>query len=140
MARQSKKDYLVRIVREIKGLSKEKVSVAIDSPMHNVWRAEVGRIISEKIVIKIAAVLGIDSEIMFYNMGRFPPNKREFIMKDPIFFKELIEEACKEPWKLTTTQEYMERLKSKIMEEKDKEEKKTNSEINKILSRLMPSE
>lgn len=138
MARPSKKDYLLRIVRESKGLSKEKVAVMIDAPMHNIWRAEVGRVISEKIVLKIAKVLGIDSEIMFYNMGRFPPEKRELIIKDPLFFKELIDDACKEPWKLTKTKEYMEEIKSKM---KDIEEKsKVNPDIIKMLSKLKPSE
>jgi transcriptional regulator with XRE-family HTH domain len=138
MARPSKKDYLLRIVREAKGLSKEQVAVIIEAPMHNVWRSEVGRIISEKIVVKIAKALGIDAEIMFYNMGRFPPGKREFIIKDPLFFKELIEEVCKEPWKLTKTKEYMEKLKNKM---KDTEEKsKSNPEIKKILSQIKPSE
>ena len=138
MARPSKKDYLLRILRETKGFSKEKIAVTIDAPMHNVWRAEVGRIISEKILFKIANVLEIDPEIMFYNMGRFPPEKREFIIKDPLFFKELIDEACKEPWRLTKTKEYMEELKSK---EKDiKEKSKTNPKLKKLLSQVQPSE
>jgi len=88
--------------------------------------------------LKIAKVLGIDPEIMFYNMGRFPPDKREFIIKDPLRFKELVDEECKEPWRLTKTKEYMEELKNKM---KDIEEKsKTNPEITKMLSKLKPNE
>lgn len=138
MARPSKKDFLLRIIRESQGLSKEKVAVMIDAPMHNIWRSEVGRVVSEKIVLKIAKVLGIDSEIMFYNMGRFPPDKREFIIKDPLGFKKLIDDACKEPWRLTKTKEYMEELKGKM---KDIQEKsKANPEITKMLSKLKPNE
>lgn len=138
MSRPSKKDYLLRILRETKGLSKEKIAVVIDAPMHNVWRAEVGRIISEKILFKIAKVLEIDPEIMFYNMGRFPPEKREFIIKDPLFFKELIEEACKEPWRLTKTKEYIEELKNKAQDIEEKS--KTNPELRKLLSQIQPPE
>lgn len=138
MARPSKKDYLLRIVREAKGLSKEQVAVTIDAPMHNVWRSEVGKVISEKIVVKIAKVLEIDAEIMFYNMGRFPPDKREFIIKDPLFFKDLIDDACKEPWKLTKTKQYMEEVKSKM--ENIGEKSKSTPEIKKILSVLKPTE
>lgn len=134
MARPSRKDYLLRIIREAKDLSKEKIAVMIDSPMHNVWRSEVGKIVSEKIVLKIAKVLDIDPDIMFYNMGRFPPEKREFIIKDPLFFKELIDDACKEPWRLTKTKEYMEELKNKIKHIEDKT--KSNPELTKILAKL----
>ncbi len=138
MSRPSKKDYLLRTIREVKGLSKEKIAVAMDSPMHNVWRAEVGKIVSEKVAFKIAKALEIDAEIMFYNMGRIPPDKREFIIKDPLFFKELIDEACKEPWKLTKTKEYMEDLKNKMKETKEKN--KSNPEIAKMLSKIKPTE
>lgn len=138
MARPQKRDYLLRLIRISKGLSGEDISSKIGVPINNVWRSEVGRVVSEKIVLKIAKVLGIDPEIMFYNMGRFPPDKREFIIKDPLGFKELIDDACKEPWRLTKTKEYMEELKGKM---KDIEEKsKANPEITKMLSKLKPNE
>lgn len=138
MARPAKRDYLLRMVRTSKGLSGEDISSKIGVPINNIWRAEVGRVVSEKIVLKIAKALGVDSEIMFYNMGRFPPDKREFIIKDPLFFKQLVDEACKEPWRLTKTKEYMDDLKNKM---KDIEERnKSNPEISKILSKLTPSE
>lgn len=138
MARPSKKDYLLRIIREAKGLSPEQIAVTIGAPMHNVWRSEVGRVVSEKIVLKIAKALGIDPEIMFYNMGRFPPDKREFIIKDPLFFKELVDNACKEPWRLTKTKGYMEELKGKMKDIEDKS--RSSPEITKMLSKLKPVE
>ena len=136
MARPSKKDYLLRFIRISKGLSKEKISVMIEAPMHNIWRAEVGRVVSDKIAFGISKVLGIDPDIMFYNMGRFPPDKVDFIKKDPIFFKELIDDACAEPWRLTTTEQYMDELKKVTDDLKAKDEKRIDPQIKKILSRI----
>jgi transcriptional regulator with XRE-family HTH domain len=132
MARPSKKDYLLRVIRESKGISKERIADKLGLPANNVWRAEVGKILSESIALKIACELGVDPDIMFYNMGRIPPDKREFIMKDPLFFKELIDEICSEPWKLTKTKEYMDSIKEKM--------KVVNPDINKILAKIKPSE
>ena len=134
MARPSKKDYLLRVIRIYKGLSKEMVAVMIGIPMHNIWRAEVGKVLSQKVALKVAKVLDIDPEIMFYNMGRFPPDKMEFVMKDPLFFKDLIDKVCAEPWKLTKTKEYMESIKEKM------KVKIANPEIDKMLDRIKPTE
>lgn len=132
MARPSKKDYLLRVIRESKGISKERIADKLGLPANNVWRAEVGKILSESIALKIASELGVDPDIMFYNMGRIPPDKREFIMKDPLFFKELIDEICSEPWKLTKTKKYMDSIKEKM--------KVINPDIDKMLARIKRSE
>ena len=134
MARPPKRDYLLRVISTSKGLTGEFVSSKIGVPINNLWRAEVGKIVSENIVLKIAKALRVDSDIMFYNMGRFPPDKREFVIKDPLFFKDLVNNACKEPWKLTKTKEYMETIKSKMEEIKTKEQGNINPEIKNILS------
>lgn len=130
MVRPSKKDYLLRVIRNSRGLSKQEVSKKAGVPVHNIWRAEVGEILSEKMAIKVAEVLGVSPDIMFYNMGRIPPDKRDLFMKDPLFFKELIDEINAEPWKLTRTKQYMEEIKAKMR----------NPEIEKMLSRIKPSE
>jgi transcriptional regulator with XRE-family HTH domain len=138
MAGVSKKDYLLRFIRIAKGISKEKIAVTIESPVHNIWRAEVGRVVSERIALGIAKVLGIDPDIMFYNMGLFPPDKIDFVKKDPLFFKDLIDEACAEPWRLTKSKEYMENLKSTLQSIQKNEEPNINPEIKKILNQISP--
>ncbi len=128
MARPSKRDYLLRVISTSKGLSRETVAKRSGITAANMWRAEVGRVISEDVAIKIADTLEVSPDIMFYNMGRFPPDKREFIIKDPLFFKSLIDEVCAEPWKLTKTKEYMETIKAKM--------KVVNPDIDKLLSQI----
>lgn len=129
---------LLRSLREARGKSTEKVAKVTGVNRQIVYRAEQQEIITNESAEKIAKFLGISAEIMFYNMGKFPPEKLEFIKKDPIFFKELIDDACKEPWKLTTTKEYVAHLKNKI---KDiEEESKISPEISKILEKLKPCE
>lgn len=132
MARPSKRDYLLKVISTSKGLSREFVAKRSGITVSNVWRAEVGRVISEDVAIKIAGALEISPDIMFYNMGRIPPDKREFVIKDPLFFKELMDEVCSEPWKLTKTKEYMEEIKTKM--------NAVNPEIDKMLSRIKPTE
>lgn len=138
MARPSKKEYLLRVIRTSKGLSRETVAERSDTSFHNVWRAEVGGVLSEKVALKISESLGLSPDIMFYNMGRFPPDKQELVRKDPLFFKELMDEVCAEPWKLTKTKEYMEAIKLKMDDIKTKE--KVNPEIEKMLSRIKPTQ
>jgi hypothetical protein len=132
MARPSRKNHLLRIIRESKGISPETMSRESGISTHNLWRAEVGRVISDKMVDKISAFLNISPDLIYYNMGRIPPDKLEFVKKDPIYFKEVIEDVCSEPWRLTKTEEFMDSLIEK---------KSTISpDIKKLLSRIKPSE
>jgi transcriptional regulator with XRE-family HTH domain len=132
MGRTQKKDYLIRLISASKGITRQSLSEKSGSSLGNIWRAEAGRLLSDNVAIKIAEVIGISPDIMFYNMGAFPPDKREFVMKDPLFFKELIDKACAEPWKLTKTKQYMEDIKAQM--------NVLNPEIEKMLSRIKPTE
>lgn len=143
MGRHPKRDYLLKIISASKGMSREMLADAAKVSLHNIWRAEVGQGLSEDAAVKIADCLEISSDIMYYNMGKFPPDKIEFVKKDPLFFKEVMDEICAEPWKLTKTTKYMETIKDKVKEIKTQENKKkqpVNPEINKILSQLKPTE
>lgn len=105
-----------------------------------VYRAEQQEAIATDSAKKIAHALGINPDIMFYHMGKFPPDKIEFVKKDPLFFMQLIEDACSEPWKLVATKKYMEEIKNKIDEVKIKEREVINPDIDKMLARIKPSE
>ncbi len=132
MVRPSKRDYLLRIVSASKGINRKKLSEISGINEANLWRAEVGKVISRAVVLKLAEALDIEPDILYYNMGRLPPDIMEFVVKDPLFFKELLEEACAEPWRLTKTQEYINSLKEK--------QKAVNPAIGKLLNKIRPTE
>lgn len=131
MTRPPKRPYFLRLISASKGMSREKVAQKAGITPSNMWRAETGNVISEEVVVKIAEALEISLDLMYYNMGRMPPDKAELLRKDPLFFKELMDEACQEPWKLTKTKEYMDSIKQKMNAQ--------NPEINKMLSKIKPT-
>lgn len=132
MARPLKRDYLLRVISASKGITRQILAEKSGSSLGNILRAEAGRLLSDSFAMKVAEALEISPDIMFYNMGAFPPDKREFVRKDPLFFKELMDEVCAEPWKLTKTKEYMEALTAKM--------NVLNPEIDKMLAQIKPTE
>lgn len=121
---------LIRTIRTAMSLTAQQLAELAGTDYYAIQRIEANRNIGPERVYKIAKALNISPDIIFYNMGQLPEDKIEFIKKDPIFFKELIDEACAEPWRLTKTKDYIQDIKDKM------EQTRINPEIKKILSRL----
>ena len=140
MARPSQKEHFLRVIRESNDLSPQRMSKECGVSKFNIWRAEVGKSVSDEAVSKIAERLGISPDIIYYNMGKIPPDKNEYFTNDPLFFKELIDEACEQPWRLTKTKDYMEELKNTQIEVRNRQNMSAHPEVKKILSRIKPTE
>lgn len=128
MGRPPKKDNILTVIRVSKGLNRPEVASKADITSSNLWRAETGQIVSDIVAFKIANALEISPDILFYNMGSIPPEKREFVMKDPLFFKGAMDELCADPSKLTKTKEYMEKIKATM--------KLISPNVSKLLSKV----
>lgn len=141
MKKKKYNDTLLRCLRQANGKTSDMLAETSGVNRQIVYRAEQQEAITTDSANKIAHALGINSDIMFYHMGKLPPDKIEFVKKDPLFFMQLIEGACSEPWKLVTTKEFMEEIKAKINEVKTKEQEqeRVNPEIDKMLSRIKPT-
>lgn len=131
---ENNQDSLLRAIRMTMGLSVTKLANLADIEYFTVYRAESGLLIRPDRLYKLAKALNISPDIIFYSMGEMPADKIEFMKKDPIGFKEKIDEACSEPWKLTKTKDYIEFIKKKL------EQTKYDPEIAKMLSQIKPSE
>jgi len=125
---------LIRIIRNAMGLTARELAKLANTDYYAVQRIESNRTIGAERVYKLAKALKISSDIIFYSMGQIPEDKVDFVKKDPLRFKEIIDEACAEPWRLTKTTDYMKDIKNKM------EQSKINPEITKILAKLNPSE
>lgn len=132
MPKKNIKKCLLRVVRESMGISLRDMAKISGISSHNLWRAEVGRPVSEEMANKIAEVLAISPDIVYYNMGRIPPHHIDNFRKDPLFFKDLIDEACSESWRLTKTSKFMDNL----IEKKNA----VSVDVKKLLSHLKPTE
>ena len=121
---------LIRTIRMAMGLTAKELADLANVNYYVAQRIETGKIIETDRLYNIAKALDISPDILFYSMGQIPDDKIEFVKKDPLRFKELIDEACAEPWRLTKTTDYIKEVKDKM------EQAKTNPEINKVLSKL----
>lgn len=128
MVTSKPKDTLLRCIRQARGITSVMFAVISGVERQIVYRAEKQEIITNESAEKIAEALGINPEIMFYHMGKLPPGKIEQIKKDPLFFMDLIENACADPSKLTKTKEYIESLNAKM--------KDIRPDVSKLLSKV----
>lgn len=127
-------DHLIRTIRMAMGLKSNDLAKLCQLEYFTIHRAETGLTIRPDKVYKIAKALNISPDIIFYSIGQIPEDKIELMKKDPLSFKEKIDELCEKPWRLTATTDYINNIKEKM------NQAKKSPEINKILSRLMPSE
>lgn len=125
---------LVRTIRNAMGLSVKELADLANADYYTIQRIELNRTIGPERVYKLSKALNIHSDIIFYSMGQFPEDKIDFARKDPLKFKEAIDELCAEPWRLTTTEDYIKNIEDKI------NKPQINPEIAKMLSKLKPSE
>jgi transcriptional regulator with XRE-family HTH domain len=134
------KDHLIRTIRLSMGLEAEELAELAGIKPYFVYRIEAGITHNSEVIEKIAKALNISSDIIFYSLGKIPKDKIELIKKDPLKFKEKVDEIFSEPWKLTATKDYIENIKNKVIELEKREKAKINPEISKILSKLKPTE
>lgn len=123
---KDRSDSLIKNIRMALGLSVTKLANLADVEYFDVYRAETCHIIRPDKAYKIANALNISPDIIFYCIGQMPKDKVDLMKKDPLSFKEKIDELCEEPWRLTKTKDYIQTL----------QKSKVNPEIKKILSRL----
>lgn len=131
-------DYLIRSIRKAMGLSRDRIAEITGLGISTIHRAEKGGVISAEVAYKIANAMNISPDIVLYCCGQIPAEIMDAIKKDPLSFKEMVDEWNHEPWKHTRTKEYMTSLNNKIQELMSKE--KVNPEINKILSKISPTD
>lgn len=131
MGRPSKKNHILQLICESMNLRREMVAKKVGVTAANIWRAERGKIVSEEVAYKIAEALNISSDIVFYNMGRIPPDKMECVMEDPLFFKELMDDVCADSKRPNKTQKYMVALKENV--------KDMPPSTKKLLSKIKPT-
>jgi len=125
-------DCLIRMIRVAMGMTTEELAQLSGIEYSTVHRAEIGRVIRPEAIKKIASIMKISPDIVCYSTGQIPDETIDLIKKDPLFFKELVDGAYADPSRLTKTKEYMEDLKTKM--------KVINPEIDKMLSRIKPTE
>lgn len=128
------KDYLIRTIRKAMGLSLDKLSKLANVEYYTAYRVDIGLSINAEKARKIANALNISPDVLFYSMGQLPEDKIELMKKDPISFKEKIDELSDQPWRLTKTDDYIQTIKDKV------HQTKVSPEISKMLSQLKPTE
>lgn len=131
MKKRTPSESILRSIREATTKTSDRLAEIAEVNRQIVYRAEQQKTISDDSAEKVAKALGICSDIVFYNMGRIPPDKVAFIKKDPLFFKELIEKACADPDKLIKTKEYIYQFKQQV--------ESITPTANKLLSQLKPN-
>jgi len=143
---KSKNGNLLRSIRVAMGLTVTKLANMADVEYFTVYRAETGSVIRPDRAYKLAKALNISPDIVFYCIGMLPEETSTLIQKDPLGFKEMIDEFSETPWRLKKTQEYMDSLKKEkesIKEGIESIKEKldiSNPAINKLLSRIKPAE
>lgn len=121
-------DCLIRTIRVAMGMTTEELAKLAGLEYSTVHRAEVGRVIRPEAINKIASVMEISPDIISYSTGQIPNAILDLIRKDPLFFKELVDQAYSDPSRLTKTKEYMDKLKSKM--------KVMNPDVGRILAKI----
>jgi len=121
-------DCLVRTIRKAMGLTTEELARLTGLKYSTVHRAEIGRPVRPEAVNKLADILKIPADIISYSTGEITKEKIDLIKKDPLYFKELMDQAFSEPSKLTKTEEYLEKIKSKM--------KAISPDVSKLLSKV----
>jgi len=125
---------LVRTIRMAMGLTGQELAKLGSIDYGAVQRIESSRNIGAERVYKLAKALDIHPDLIFYSMGQIPKDKVNLVIKDPLRFKEIMDEEFAQPWKLTQTINYIQEVRNKI------DQPKTNPEVAKMLSKLKPTE
>lgn len=110
MARPSKKNYLLKVIRESKGISPDILAEHANTTTFNLWRLETGQNVANDIAYKVAEKLGISSDVVFYSLGRFPPDKEYLIKDDPLLVKEVMDKFFNNKEKHHITKDYINSL------------------------------
>lgn len=131
MSSKKNNSCLVRTIRQAMGMTSEELTHLTGLKYATVHRAEIGRAIRPEASSKIADVLKIDADIVSYSTGVITKETIDLIKKDPLLFKELVNEYFSDPSKLTKTEKYIEEIKSKM--------KQIRPDLNKMLSKVKPS-